>query len=86
MGENVFFIECKVEIVINLHKAGSVNADYHYAKIRSFLENQGIPIGPNDLLIATHARAEDLIIVTANFSEFNRVPDLVVENWLQNEK
>ncbi len=62
------------------------HADSHYAKIRFFLENQGIPIGPNDLLIASHARAEDLIMVTANFSEFSRVPDLIVENWLQNEK
>lgn len=33
-------------------------------------------------LIAAHARALDLILVTANELEFSRVPDLRVENWL----
>ena len=57
-------------------------ADTHYAEIRYYLEKAGTPIGPNDLLIAAHARAENLIMVTANIKEFNRVPDLRVENWL----
>jgi tRNA(fMet)-specific endonuclease VapC len=57
-------------------------ADFHYADIRSFLEVAGDPIGPNDLLIAAHARALDLTLVTANFTQFCRVPGLRVENWL----
>jgi tRNA(fMet)-specific endonuclease VapC len=57
-------------------------ADDHYAAIRGFLESSGDPIGPNDLLIAAHARALDLTLVTANFTEFSRVPALRVENWL----
>lgn len=57
-------------------------ADLHYADIRSFLEASGDPIGPNDLLIAAHARALDLTLVTANSTEFSRVPGLRVENWL----
>jgi tRNA(fMet)-specific endonuclease VapC len=57
-------------------------ADDHYATIRGFLESSGDPIGPNDLLIAAHARALDLTLVTANFTEFSRVPALRVENWL----
>jgi tRNA(fMet)-specific endonuclease VapC len=36
----------------------------------------------NDLLIAAHALALNLILVTANVREFERVPDLSVENWL----
>lgn len=33
------------------------------------------------MLIAAHARSEDMILVTNNVREFARVPDLVVENW-----
>lgn len=57
-------------------------ADEHYAEIRAVLESTGTPIGPNDLLIAAHARALGLTVVTANLKEFSRVPGLVVENWL----
>lgn len=54
----------------------------HYADIRNMLERMGTPIGPNDLLIAAHARALGLTLVTDNVREFSRVSGLVVENWL----
>jgi tRNA(fMet)-specific endonuclease VapC len=54
----------------------------HYADIRNTLERAGTPIGPNDLLIAAHARALGLTLVTDNVREFSRVPGLRVENWL----
>ena len=57
-------------------------ADQHYAEVRHHLTRQGTPIGPNDLLIAAHALAADLTLVTANRREFARVPCLRVENWL----
>lgn len=57
-------------------------ADRHYATLRRALEKRGLPIGPNDLLIAAHALAEDCTLVTANEREFSRVPGLKVENWL----
>ena len=57
-------------------------ADQHYAEIRTHLERAGIPIGPNDLLIAAHALALNLTLVTANTREFERVPSLKLENWL----
>jgi Predicted nucleic acid-binding protein, contains PIN domain len=57
-------------------------AEQHYADIRRTLERAGTPIGPNDLLIAAHARALDLVLVSDNVREFARVPGLVVENWL----
>lgn len=44
----------------------------------------GTPIGPLDLLIAAHARALGLTLVTNNRREFDRVPGLSVENWLAN--
>ncbi len=58
-------------------------ADRQYAALRHHLTRQGTPIGPNDLLIAAHALASDLTVVTANVGEFSRVPGLKVENWLQ---
>ncbi len=54
----------------------------HYGNIRAILKKQGTPIGNNDLLIAAHARSVDAVMVTNNTREFNRVPDLTVENWL----
>ncbi len=54
----------------------------HYGEIRLCLEAMGMPIGPHDLLIAAHARAAGLVVVTGNDREFSRVPDVKVENWL----
>ena len=52
-----------------------------YGEIRASLERTGQIIGPNDLWIAAHALAEDLILVTNNEREFRRVKGLKVENW-----
>lgn len=58
-------------------------ADHHYASIRAHLEARGTPIGPNDMLIAAHARANGMVMVTRNVAEFSRVPELTIENWLE---
>lgn len=55
----------------------------HYGSIRADVESVGQPIGPNDLLIAAHARASGLTLVTRNLREFGRVPNLPVEDWLE---
>ena len=60
----------------------SLQAANHYARIRAHLERAGNIIGPMDLLIAAHALAEDATLVTNNEREFQRVPGLVVENWV----
>ena len=54
-----------------------------YARIRHELEKIGMPIGPNDLLIAATALAHDLILVTHNVREFSRVSGLETEDWCQ---
>ena len=54
----------------------------HYAEIRLHLDRTGRPIGPNDLLIAAHALALDLTLVSDNVEEFARIPRLTLENWL----
>lgn len=53
----------------------------HYAKIRARLERAGTPIGANDLWIAAHALASELVLVSNNLREFGRVSGLVTENW-----
>jgi tRNA(fMet)-specific endonuclease VapC len=57
-------------------------ADRRYAELRAHLERAGTPIGPNDMLIAAHALALDLIVISGNDREFARVPGLAVESWL----
>lgn len=51
-------------------------------RLRAVLESKGIMIGPYDILLAGHAVAAGLIMVTANTAEFSRVPGLILENWL----
>jgi tRNA(fMet)-specific endonuclease VapC len=46
------------------------------------LESIGNIIGGNDLLIASTVLANDGILVTHNTKEFNRVENLIVEDWL----
>ena len=58
-------------------------AAIEYGRIRAHLQKQGTPIGKMDMLIAAHARAENLILVTNNVREFARVPDLKLENWTE---
>ena len=53
-----------------------------YGKLRATLEKKGRMIGNNDLWIAAHARAGDLILVTNNVREFARIEGLQVENWV----
>ena len=52
------------------------------ARIRADLERRGLPIGDLDSLIAAHALALDLTLVTNNLGEFERVPGLRTENWV----
>ena len=54
-----------------------------YGEIRADLQSKGTPIGPLDMLIAGHAKAEELILVTNNVREFERVPGLEIENWAE---
>lgn len=53
-----------------------------YGAIRADLRAKGTPIGPNDLWLAAHAKAQGLIMVTRNTREFKRVKGLKVEDWI----
>lgn len=52
-----------------------------YGIIREDLSRSGNLIGPNDLIIASIARVNDLVLVTRNSNEFRRVPNLRIEDW-----
>lgn len=74
----------RVENLLETLEALPLNkdSDRRYAEICFHLDKRGRPIGPNDLLIASHALTLDLILVTHNVEEFTRVPDLRLEDWL----
>ena len=61
-------------------------AAYTYGKIRADLERSGQVIGSMDMLIAAHARALNIILVTNNTREFQRVGDLELEDWMKNKE
>lgn len=54
-----------------------------HAQVWAELARSGKMIGPNDLWIAATALAHGLTMVTAIIREFNRVPGLVVEVWVE---
>jgi tRNA(fMet)-specific endonuclease VapC len=61
----------------------SVTESESAAQIRATLKVLGQPIGAYDVLIAATALQHQLIMVTANQREFDRVPDLQTESWRQ---
>lgn len=58
------------------------DAAHEYGAIRHSLTKSGTLIGANDMLIAAHAKSRNLILVTNNAREFERVDGLTVENWV----
>ena len=60
-----------------------LRAAEHYGIIKAALRAKGQPISDNDLWIAAHAMAEELILVTNNVGEFKRIKGLKVENWAE---
>lgn len=58
-------------------------AAQHYGRLRALLEKQGTPIGSLDMLMAAHVLSINCILVTNNEKEFNRVPNLKIDNWVK---
>lgn len=53
-----------------------------YGEIRAYLESKGKMIGAMDSLIASIALNRNLILVTNNEKEFNKIKSLQIENWV----
>ena len=58
------------------------NAAAEYGKIRADLKRRDLLIGPNDMLIAAHAKSLGHTLVTSNRQEFERIPGLPLEDWM----
>ncbi len=54
-----------------------------YGTINAQLRKTGLPIGDLDVMIAAHALAENLILVTHNTRHFERIEGLKMEDWTQ---
>ena len=54
----------------------------NFGFLRVHLNKKGTPIGPYDLQIAAQCISRDLCIVTNNVKEFERVPEIKIENWI----
>ena len=59
------------------------DAAQYYGDLRFYLEKRGTPIGALDMLIAAHALSTACTLITNNENEFNRIPNLKIENWVK---
>ncbi|MFH1119365.1 MAG: tRNA(fMet)-specific endonuclease VapC [Bacteroidota bacterium] len=93
LGELIFGAEHSQQVERNLADIEAIvarlevlpfdnKAAYHFGQIRAALYNTGKPIGPYDMMIAGQTRASGLTLITNNIKEFERVPGLVLENWM----
>ena len=53
---------------------------YFYGQFRAEIEKQGLSLSALDMLIAAHAQAENMILVS-NDQAFFKIPNLMVEDW-----
>ena len=54
------------------------------AEIYAYLKKEGNLIEDADILMASTAIVEDLVLITNNIRHFKRVKDLRIDDWLQN--
>ena len=79
VAENLRLLERFFDTIASLPFDDSCAEEY--GLLRDELDRAGTPIGPNDLLIASTARAHRAILVTHNVREFSRVAELRIEDW-----
>ncbi|MEX2592817.1 MAG: type II toxin-antitoxin system VapC family toxin [Anditalea sp.] len=59
------------------------NAIYLYGKEKARLRSKGLMISDFDLLIGCTAVEKDLVMVTENLKEFDRISGIQIENWVK---
>jgi tRNA(fMet)-specific endonuclease VapC len=75
--DNVALVDSIQLMVLEFDKEDARQA----GEVRALLASKGTPIGPYDVLIAGQAKARNLILVTHNTNEFERVPGLRLDDW-----
>jgi len=75
--ERVRYLENTIEVMPFDRKAVE-----NYAVIKSALKKQGKLIDDFDILIAAVALSNSMVLVTNNKKHFERIPNLIIENWL----
>jgi tRNA(fMet)-specific endonuclease VapC len=60
-----------------------LDAAREFGKIQSELRKIGKPTGEFDALIGAVARSRDDILVTNNIKDFENIPNLKLDNWLE---
>jgi len=75
--QNVGLVDALQFAVLEFDKEDARQA----GKIRALLASKGTPIGPYDVLIAGQAMARNMVLVTRNTDEFERIPGLRLEDW-----
>jgi tRNA(fMet)-specific endonuclease VapC len=75
--QNIALVDALQFAVIEFDKEDARQA----GAVRALLASLGTPIGPYDVLIAGQAVARNMILVTHNTDEFERVPGLRIEDW-----
>jgi tRNA(fMet)-specific endonuclease VapC len=58
------------------------NAAKEYGIIKKDLKDRNNLIGSFDMLIGAHAKSLNMILVTNNVREFERIQGLKIENWV----
>jgi len=56
---------------------------YKYGKEKARLRKTGVMISDFDLLIGCTSTENSLIMVTENVKEFERIADIIIENWVK---
>jgi tRNA(fMet)-specific endonuclease VapC len=70
---------CSACTILPLTDAAIIRA----ADIYADLNQQGLPLGDADILIAATALVNDLMVVTNNENHFSRIAGLAIDNWLK---
>lgn len=70
----------RIMVAMNVKNFTGITA-WMYGDIRAALQEVGEDIGVLACLIAAHALAEEMVLVTSNLRHFMRIPKLKIENW-----
>lgn len=74
---DAFVVFCKINVVLPITDDVIINAADIYASLRE----QGAIISDADILVASIAITNNLVLITNNTNHFSRVQNLKLDNW-----